>query len=155
MSDAAHTHLWFGPLAPGVRRLAQAMADSRIAQLGSGDEASELFHMINPINHSRTPGQVQTYKTEPYAVAGDVKLVSDAWDDLCRVEVTWGLDAPNGTPVETHFNVPKDWSITRPDRLCYRRASTPDNCDSGMTQWNTQWKCAARAGPGIEELSLQ
>jgi cyclic beta-1,2-glucan synthetase len=42
------------------------------ARLGNGDEAVELFHMLNPINHSRTPGQVQTYKTEPYAVAGDV-----------------------------------------------------------------------------------
>ncbi len=43
-----------------------------LAKLGSGDEAVELFHMLNPINHSRTPAGVQQYKTEPYAVAGDV-----------------------------------------------------------------------------------
>jgi cyclic beta-1,2-glucan synthetase len=43
-----------------------------LARLGSGDEAAELFHMLNPINHSRTPADVQQYKTEPYAVAGDV-----------------------------------------------------------------------------------
>ena len=43
-----------------------------IARLGSGDEAAELFHMLNPINHSRTPQDVARYKTEPYAVAGDV-----------------------------------------------------------------------------------
>ena len=28
-----------------------------LAKLGSGDEAVELFHMLNPINHSRTPGR--------------------------------------------------------------------------------------------------
>jgi cyclic beta-1,2-glucan synthetase len=43
-----------------------------LAKLGSGDEAAELFHMLNPINHTRTPADVQQYKTEPYAVAGDV-----------------------------------------------------------------------------------
>jgi cyclic beta-1,2-glucan synthetase len=32
----------------------------------------ELFHMLNPINHSRTSRQVSQYKVEPWAVAGDV-----------------------------------------------------------------------------------
>ena len=89
------------------------------------------------------------------ALAGDVKLVSDTLDQVCAVDITWGVDAPNGTPVEIHADVPKNWSITKPDRLCYRRASTPDNCDSGMTQWKTQWKCAASSGSGVEELSLR
>ena len=39
---------------------------------GSGDEAVELFHMLNPINHSRTASAVARYMTEPYAVAADV-----------------------------------------------------------------------------------
>ena len=43
-----------------------------LARLGSGDEAAELFHMLNPINHTRTPADVARYKTEPYVVAGDV-----------------------------------------------------------------------------------
>lgn len=43
-----------------------------LAQLGSGDEAGELFHMLNPINHTRTAADVLHYKTEPYVVAGDV-----------------------------------------------------------------------------------
>jgi hypothetical protein len=89
------------------------------------------------------------------AIAGDVKLVSDQWDSVCRVEISWGPDAPDGAPVEEHLDVPRNWSITKVDRLCYRRASTPDNCDSGMTQWNTQWKCAEKAGTGTQELSLQ
>lgn len=89
------------------------------------------------------------------AAAGDVKLVSDNWDSICRVEITWGPNAPNGTPVEFHADVPRNWSITKPDRLCYRRASAPDNCDSGMTQWNTQWVCVAKTDSGVEEASLK
>ncbi|MGZ5472813.1 MAG: GH36-type glycosyl hydrolase domain-containing protein [Thermoanaerobaculia bacterium] len=41
-------------------------------RLGRGDEAMEVFHMLNPINHTRTAGDLRRYKTEPYAVAGDV-----------------------------------------------------------------------------------
>ena len=90
-----------------------------------------------------------------HAFAGEVKLVSDQWDSVCRVDVTWGPNSPEGTPVEQYLDVPKHWSITKPDRLCYRRASTPDNCDSGMTQWNTQWKCGDNDRAGTEDLSLQ
>ena len=43
-----------------------------LARLGSGDEAVELFHMLNPVNHARTPADVARYKTEPYVMAGDV-----------------------------------------------------------------------------------
>jgi cyclic beta-1,2-glucan synthetase len=43
-----------------------------IAKLGSGDEASELFHMINPINHSRSAAEMARYRLEPYVLAGDV-----------------------------------------------------------------------------------
>jgi hypothetical protein len=89
------------------------------------------------------------------ARAGDVKLVSDTLDNVCGVEITWGADAPNGTPVEIHSDISKNWSITKPDRLCYRRPTTPDNCDSGMTQWKTQWKCASSTNSVVEELSLQ
>ena len=42
------------------------------AKLGSGDEAVELFHMLNPINHTGRPAHVDRYKAEPYVVAGDV-----------------------------------------------------------------------------------
>jgi cyclic beta-1,2-glucan synthetase len=43
-----------------------------LAKLGSGDEAAELFHMLNPVNHGRTAVGVASYKTEPYVMAGDV-----------------------------------------------------------------------------------
>jgi cyclic beta-1,2-glucan synthetase len=43
-----------------------------LARLGSGDEAAELFHMLNPVNHARTAADVTRYQTEPYVMAGDV-----------------------------------------------------------------------------------
>ncbi|HEY3247844.1 MAG TPA: glucoamylase family protein [bacterium] len=43
-----------------------------IASLGYGDEAVELFHMLNPINHTRSAHEVERYKVEPYVVAADV-----------------------------------------------------------------------------------
>ncbi|HEX2458229.1 MAG TPA: glucoamylase family protein [Vicinamibacterales bacterium] len=43
-----------------------------LARLGQGDAAMELFHMLNPINHMRTPEGVERYRAEPYAIAADV-----------------------------------------------------------------------------------
>jgi cyclic beta-1,2-glucan synthetase len=43
-----------------------------LARLGLGDDAMELFHMLNPINHMRTAEDVERYRVEPYAVAADV-----------------------------------------------------------------------------------
>ena len=42
------------------------------AMLGDGDKAGELFSMLNPINHARTPDAVQRYKVEPYVVCADI-----------------------------------------------------------------------------------
>jgi cyclic beta-1,2-glucan synthetase len=63
---------------PGVRENgaqythAAAWVVMALAQLRSGDEAMEVFHMLNPINHSRTPADVERYRAEPYVIAGDV-----------------------------------------------------------------------------------
>src|SRR5260370_26918695 len=43
-----------------------------VARLGNGDEAVELFHLLNPINHTRSAADVERYKVEPYATTGDV-----------------------------------------------------------------------------------
>ena len=43
-----------------------------MARLGRGDDAMELFHMLNPINHGRTPEGIERYRVEPYVVAADV-----------------------------------------------------------------------------------
>jgi cyclic beta-1,2-glucan synthetase len=63
---------------PGIRENggqythAAVWAVIALARLGMGDEAMELFHLINPINHVRTPENADRYRTEPYAVAADV-----------------------------------------------------------------------------------
>jgi cyclic beta-1,2-glucan synthetase len=63
---------------PGVRENggqythAAAWMVMALARLGAGDEVAELFHMLNPVNHTRTRAGVDRYKVEPYVVAGDV-----------------------------------------------------------------------------------
>ncbi|MGH2403032.1 MAG: GH36-type glycosyl hydrolase domain-containing protein [bacterium] len=63
---------------PGIRENggqyshAAIWAAMAVAALGNGDEAVELFHMLNPINHTRSLPEAERYKTEPYAVASDV-----------------------------------------------------------------------------------
>ena len=63
---------------PGVRENggqythAAVWAVIAFAALGDGDTATELFGMLNPINHARTDAAVQRYAVEPYVVAGDV-----------------------------------------------------------------------------------
>jgi cyclic beta-1,2-glucan synthetase len=63
---------------PGVRENggqythAAAWVVMAMTRMGCGDEAAELLHMLNPINHTRTPHDVTRYKLEPYVVAGDV-----------------------------------------------------------------------------------
>jgi cyclic beta-1,2-glucan synthetase len=63
---------------PGIRENggqythAAAWIVMALARLGSGDEAAEVFHMLNPVNHTRTRAGVDRYKVEPYVLAGDV-----------------------------------------------------------------------------------
>ncbi|MFD0710400.1 GH36-type glycosyl hydrolase domain-containing protein [Paenibacillus sp. GCM10027626] len=42
------------------------------SELEEGDKAFELFHMLNPITHTRTAGEVQRYAGEPYVMSADV-----------------------------------------------------------------------------------
>jgi cellobiose phosphorylase len=46
------------------------------AALGDSRRAWELFGIINPVNHSRSPEGIATYKVEPYVVAADVYALS-------------------------------------------------------------------------------
>lgn len=40
--------------------------------LGRGEEAYELFSMLNPIHHADTPREVERYGNEPYVMSADV-----------------------------------------------------------------------------------
>ncbi|MFA6669937.1 MAG: glucoamylase family protein [Bacillota bacterium] len=67
---------------PGVRENggqythAASWVMKAFAMLGNGDKAWELFNMINPVNHARTPIECATYKVEPYVAAADVYAVA-------------------------------------------------------------------------------
>ena len=51
-------------------------ATMAFAALGDRERAWELFRMINPVNHARSPEDLNRYKVEPYVVAADVYAVS-------------------------------------------------------------------------------
>jgi cellobiose phosphorylase len=63
---------------PGVRENggqythAAIWAAMAFAALGDSRRAWELMAMISPVNHTRSPEAVETYKVEPYVVAADV-----------------------------------------------------------------------------------
>lgn len=46
------------------------------AKLGDGNKASDLFNLLNPINHALNAEGVERYKVEPYVVAADVYSVA-------------------------------------------------------------------------------
>ncbi|SDE38890.1 GH36-type glycosyl hydrolase domain-containing protein [Sporomusa acidovorans] len=41
-------------------------------RLGKGDNAFQLFQLLNPLNHTRTASEVRQYAGEPYVMAADV-----------------------------------------------------------------------------------
>lgn len=63
---------------PGVRENGGQYTHAAIwtlmayAELGDGDQASELYNLLNPINHSSTRAGMHKYRVEPYVVAADV-----------------------------------------------------------------------------------
>lgn len=66
---------------PGVRENggqythAAAWAIGAFALMGNGDKAIKYFHMINPINHTRTFLECSKYRAEPYVLSADVYSV--------------------------------------------------------------------------------
>lgn len=42
------------------------------AKMGKGDKALRIYNMINPINHTRSYLECETFKTEPYVMTADV-----------------------------------------------------------------------------------
>ena len=80
-----------------------------LARLGRGDEAMELFHMINPTSHARSPEGVERYRTEPYVVAADVYAASHARGPR-RMDVVHGLgglDVSGGDPRTARITAPR------------------------------------------------
>ena len=67
---------------PGIRENggqythAAAWSVMAFAALGDGDQAAQIFSILNPINHTSTRADVQRYKVEPYVTAADVYSVA-------------------------------------------------------------------------------
>lgn len=104
------------------------------AQLGDGERAWELFSLLNPVNHARTPEQVSRYRAEPYVVAADVYSVpphtgrggwtwytgSSAWMYRVGVEAILGITLRRGA---LHIDpcIPRAWPAYE---VTFRRAQT-------------------------------
>ena len=124
-----------------------------LARLGSGDEATELFHMLNPVNRTRTGPDVARYRGEPYVVAGDVcarpehagragwtwYTGSAGWMYRAGLESILGLRR-HGETFEVDPCIPASWpeyaitwrfgrtryeiTVTNPERRCRASAGT-------------------------------
>jgi cyclic beta-1,2-glucan synthetase len=63
---------------PGVRENGGQYTHAAIwlalafARRGEGDRAGRLLRILNPVEHARTPEDVERYQVEPYVVAADV-----------------------------------------------------------------------------------
>jgi cyclic beta-1,2-glucan synthetase len=83
---------------PGVRENggqythAAAWVIIAFAMMGDGDKASELFSLVNPINHTRTNRECSIYKVEPYVVPADVYAV---YPHIGRGGWTWYTGSAN------------------------------------------------------------
>ena len=92
------------------------------AQLGDGDRASDLFKMLNPVNHAATRAGVHAYKVEPYVLAGDIYAAaahlrrggwtwytgSAGWLYRSGLESILGLQK-NGNTLTIDPCIPRDW----------------------------------------------
>ena len=114
---------------PGVRENggqythAAVWVINAFAKMGNGKAAQELFHLINPINHTRTPLECATYKVEPYVMAADVYAVSphvgrggwtwytgaSGWMYRVGIENILGL-RKKGDRIYFSPSIPQDWS---------------------------------------------
>lgn len=93
-----------------------------MAKLGDGDRAHSLFHTLNPINHARTPEEVNRYKLEPYVVAADIYsgephagrggwswyTGSAGWMQRVGMESILGIQI-QGTRLTINPCIPHDW----------------------------------------------
>ena len=83
--------------------------------------------------------------------AGTVKLESSVFDNICKIQVTTGSENdPKSKLLKTYENVPKGFTVSGSDRLCYRRSKAPNNCQSQYTIWT----CKKVKGSGTGTLKL-
>lgn len=126
---------------PGVRENggqythAAAWLIIAFAQQGDGDKAWELFELINPINHTRSPRDCLTYKVEPYVLSADVYSVpphagrggwtwytgAAGWYYKAGLEFILGFNK-KGSTVKMDPCIPRNW---KGYSISYRYRDTP------------------------------
>jgi cyclic beta-1,2-glucan synthetase len=114
---------------PGIRENggqythAAIWATWAFAQLGQGEQATELFSLLNPINHSDKPEEAQQYVVEPYVVAADIYGVpphtgrggwtwytgSASWMYRLGLEAILGVYRTGGDQLRIDPRIPKAW----------------------------------------------
>ncbi len=124
---------------PGVRENggqythAAVWTAAAFAAMGEGDRASDLFSMLNPINHTGTRAGVYRYKVEPYVMAGDVYAEpphvgrggwtwytgSAGWMHRAGLEWILGFRL-KGKSLQMDPCIPKEWQKFE---ISYRRGS--------------------------------
>ncbi len=95
------------------------------AELGRNDRVAELLSMINPLNHGKDAAHIETYKVEPYVIAGDVYAGthlgrggwtwysgSAGWFYRLIIEYVVGLKK-EGNTLRFKPCVPADWQAFR------------------------------------------
>lgn len=90
--------------------------------LGFGDKATELYRMINPIEHSRTKESANKYKVEPYVIPADIYGANNlagrggwtwytgsaSWYYKAGIEFVLGMKIKEGI-MSIQPCIPKDW----------------------------------------------
>ena len=95
-----------------------------LTELGFGDKAWKYYNMINPINHTKTKLECNTYKLEPYVMAADVYIKEPhggrggwswytgaaGWMYKVGIEDILGLKQIEGKGYKITPCVPSDWN---------------------------------------------
>ncbi|MFZ6030585.1 MAG: GH36-type glycosyl hydrolase domain-containing protein [Chloroflexota bacterium] len=112
---------------PGVRENGGQYTHAAIwaawafAELGQGERAEALFHLLNPINHANTPEKMARYQVEPYVIAADVYsgpysgrggwtwyTGSSGWMYRLGIEAILGVSRA-GAALKINPCIPRDW----------------------------------------------
>lgn len=123
---------------PGVRENggqythAAVWAVLALAELGYGYKAWRTYHMINPINHSKSYLGAERYKVEPYVMCADVYNTpgqegrggwtwytgAAGWMYRVGIEGILGLKLKKGKGFTVEPNIPDEWNEFE---ICYRK----------------------------------
>ncbi|MEO8392309.1 MAG: glucoamylase family protein, partial [Chloroflexota bacterium] len=123
-----------------------------LAQLGQGNQAGDLFRLLNPITHSDTPEKATKYRVDPYVVAADVYSVaphvgrggwtwytgSASWMYRLGIEAILGLKR-QGNRLQIDPCIPDDWlgyeAIYRDGETLYNiHVRNPQGVNRGVVQ---------------------